>query len=523
MEEYKIRIDQEEAQLMQELSEVQSEMKKLAPDLVHKQMLEALEKEALNSISVALDISDLMEDRPEQNSIYHKDASILRDNKQHLNQRRENYDRTRMTGQEFMAGVKRIETGAKRPDGTAIHVDCYTGEPLTVGIVDDKYDHEHVISAKELSDSFFTGLFLSEEEIRDFANSDKNLKVTKAGINRSKGDSDFKEWLKKEHPGNPSVTNQEFYNIDPNIANKTYDEAHHELRKRIAIKAGERAASVAKSTAINVGGYALKKSLGELLKITIIELIKEFKEKCTDPLKERFYRVVKNIKSKLSGLVNTFKEAAMNNFVATIMDAVLNVFLDTTKKLFKIVRMLWKPILNAIKTIVSPSPQYSFTDKLLAASKIIGAALMGVLGVFLDELINSALCAIPGVAIVAPYVSPILSALIVGMTSAIILQGYDAYKKGMQLVEYKNKEGKIFYQLEKLSEKRALMAEYDCKIVQLTTLSVFAGTLNLYSECNNYIEESQKTISLNSASAKKHITDSRQTLNEIDVLLNTCK
>ena len=517
-----MRLDQEEALLMQELSEVQSEKEKLNPDLVHKQMLEALQKEALNSIATALDISDVLEDRPEVNSIYHKDASILSANKQQLNERRENYERSKLTGSEFMAGVKHIETGAKRPDGTAIHVDCYTGEELRVGNADDKYDHEHVISAKELSDSFFTGLFMSEDEIREFANSESNLKVTRAGINRSKADEDLKTWLKKEHPGSPGVTNQEYYNIDPKVADKTYKEAHRELKKRIALKAGERAASVAKSTAINVGGYALKKSLGELLKITIVELIHEFKEKCVDPLKDRFKRVIRRIKSQLSKLVTTFKEAALNNFVSTIIDAVLNIFLDTTKKLFKIVRMLWKPILNAIKTLVNKSSNVSFTDRLLAASKIIGAALVGVLGVFLDELINSALCSIPGVAVVAPYVSPILSALIVGMTSALILQGYDAYKKGRQLVEYKNKEGHIIYQLEQISERRVAQQGYKCKIVQLNTESVFVGTLSLYQQCNDFIEEKQQSIAISSNSAKKHIADSIDTLDEIDSILVKC-
>lgn len=518
-----VRLDDEEVQLMKELESLQTHIKELDPDMVHKQMLDALKTEALNSISTALDISDLMESRPETNSIYHKDVTILRDNKQHLNERRDDYVRSKMTGQEFMSGVKRIETSAKRPDGTAIHVDCYTGESLKVGNPDDKYDHEHVISAKELSESFFTGLFMSEKEIRDFANSDSNLKVTRAGINRSKGEDDLKVWLRKEHPGKPGVTNQEYYNIDPKIAEKTYDAAHQELRKRIAIKAGERAVSAAKATAINIGGYALKKSIGELLKITIVELVAEFREKRLDPLKTRIKRVVSKIKKQLGKLVSTFKEAAMNNFVATIMDAVLNVFLDTTKKLFKIVRMLWKPILNAIKTIVSPSSQYTFSDRLLAASKIIGAALVGVLGVFLDELINSALCSIPGVAIVAPYISPILSALIVGMTSALILQGYDAYKKGKQLVEYKNKEGRVICQLERISEKRASMAGFESEVIQLKTANIFAGTLTLYEQCESCIKEKRLSIHASSVSARKHIMESQNTNEEIDFIISQCK
>lgn len=523
MEDSTILLDKEEVELMQELNQLHSEMDKLNPDLIHKQMLEALQQEALNSIATALNISDVLERRPEKNSIYHDDMIILRDNKSALEKRRNNYVRAEITGKEFMAGVKRIETSAKNPDGTTIHVDCYTGEELKAGNVNDKYDHEHVIAAKELSESFFTGLFLNKEEIRNFANSESNLKVTRAGINRSKRDTDLKVWLAKEHPGKPGMTNAEFYNISPEIANKTYTEAHSELKKQIAIKAGERAVSMGKATAINVGGYALKQTLGELLKITIIELINEFKEKCLDPLKERISRVLKKIKSQLTRLWKTFKESALNNFVATIMDAVLNIFLDTTKKLFKIVRMLWKPILQAIKVIISPSSEYSFQEKLLSASKIIGAALVGVLGVFLNEIINTALCSIPGVAIVAPYISPILSALIVGMVSALILQGYDIYKKKKQIVEYKNKEGQIIYQLEQIAEKRTYIAGYESKVIQLETANIFSNTLLLYKQCDDHINNYESSIRKTSSKTWEEIKKTNTILDEIANLLNQNK
>lgn len=516
-------LDSEEVELLNELSQLNLEIEKLDPESMNKQLLEALQKEALNSIAVALDISDFLEKRPEKHSIYHNDVTILKDNKEALDKRKNKYVRSEITGKEFMAGVKRIETAAKKPDGTTIHVDCYTGETLTAGNVNDKYDHEHVIAAKELSESFFTGLFLNEKEIRDFANSDSNLKVTRSGINRSKGDIDLKIWLAKEHPGKPGVTNAEFYNINPDIANKTYKEAHSELRRQVAIKAGERALSMGKQTAINVGGYAIKQTLGELLKIMIVELIAEFKEKCLDPLKERISRVLLNIQKKLSNLWNTFQKSALNNFVVTIMDAILNLFLDTTKKLFKIVRMLWKPILQAIKVIIGPSSEYSFSEKLLSASKIIGAALMGVLGIFLDEVINAALSAIPGVAIVAPYVSPILSALIVGMTSALILQGYDLYKKGKQLVEYKNKKGQIIYKLEQIAENKAYITGYEAHVIQLQTANLFKDNLLLYKQCEDCIEDYENQYIDDSKIIENDIQASIDSSKETNELLKLCK
>lgn len=514
-------LDAEESALIEELTTLKEQMEQLNPDEVHRQLLEALEKEALNSISTALDISDLMEDRPNSNSIYHQDVEQLKNNASQRNERRSNYERSKMTGEEFMAGVKRIETEATNLDGSRIHVDCYTGENLVAGDVDDKYDHEHVISAKEISDSYFAGLFMSEEELREFANSDKNLKITRAGINRSKADEDLKSWLKKPHPGSDK-TNAEYYNIDPDVAEATYNEAHSELRKKIALKACERATSMAKTTAVNVGGYALKQTIGELLKITIKELIKEFKQKCVDPLKERFKRVIKGIKSQLKNLIKVFEESALNNFVSTLIDAVLNVFVNTTKKIFKIIRMLYKSILKAFKVLFSKDSEISFSDRLLAASKIIGAAMMGVLGVFLDELICSALSSIPGVAVIAPYISPILSALIMGMITALIMQGFSAYQKGKQYVDCKVREGQIIYRLECISESRVNNMTYQTKVIAAETLTVFKGVLTIYSNCLQHINEQL----LVSHELHKKITSTqkrtRDNINDIDEILEQC-
>ena len=88
LRDFTVRLDKEEVQLMKELDSVQEKISKLDPEQVHKQMLEALQQEAINSIAVALDISDVLEDRPESNSIFHKDVSLLKSNKKELDERK---------------------------------------------------------------------------------------------------------------------------------------------------------------------------------------------------------------------------------------------------------------------------------------------------------------------------------------------------------------------------------------------------------------------------------------------------
>ena len=180
------------------------------------------------------------------------------------------------------------------------------------------------------------------------------------------------------------------------------------------------------------------------------------------------------------------------------------------------------PILKAIKTLISPSSEVTFTERLLAASKIIGAALVGVLGVFLDEVINTAICTlpIPGAALVAPYVSPIISALIVGMISAMIIQGYDAYKKSRQLIEYKNREGHILYELEKIGCQRNIINGYNSRILLSQTHTFFTGVLDLYKVCEKEINERKQEIEGIMINTTKVLADAEATNEEIREILN---
>ena len=134
MEETFRRLDQEEVDLWKELEDIEAKKKELNPDIVHQQMLEALREEAINSIIVALNISDLLESRPDEGSLFNDDIAEIKNNKEALDKRREEYIRSQMTGDEFRNGVKRIEIGALNSNGSAVHIDCYTGEEIRVGV-----------------------------------------------------------------------------------------------------------------------------------------------------------------------------------------------------------------------------------------------------------------------------------------------------------------------------------------------------------------------------------------------------
>lgn len=61
MEQIKFDLNEEEARLFSELNSIQIEMQQCNPELINKQMLGELYKTSINSIAVALNISDFIE------------------------------------------------------------------------------------------------------------------------------------------------------------------------------------------------------------------------------------------------------------------------------------------------------------------------------------------------------------------------------------------------------------------------------------------------------------------------------
>lgn len=210
MEHIKFDLNDEEAKLLSELNSMQIEMQQCNPELINKQMLGELYKTSINSIALALNISDVIEPGSRQ---YATNLQDLRDRKAMTAKDWRNSNRFKT---KYNKSVKNIcEKAGKINGNRESFIDYHTGEKLVA--VEDDYQFDHVKSVGECKDDTLLGFFLSSEEIEDILNSDDNLAATDRYLNNIKDKKSWEEWEAWwDEPCNKdkTKTNAEYYNID---------------------------------------------------------------------------------------------------------------------------------------------------------------------------------------------------------------------------------------------------------------------------------------------------------------------
>ena len=268
MEHIKFDLNDEEAKLFSELNSMQIEMQQCNPELINQQMISELYKASINSIAVALNISDFIEPDSRQYATNLKD---LRDRKAMTSGDWRNSNRFKT---KYNKSVKNICEKAGKVNGNReSFIDYHTGEKLVA--VEDDYQFDHVKSVGECKDDTLLGFFLSSEEIEDILNSDDNLAATDRYLNNVKDKKSWEEWEAWwDEPCNKdkTKTNAEYYNIDKKRARERFEQSQEALNKVVK----EKIKSQAKQIGKQVGGFALKMTIFKFVKIVINEIIKEF-------------------------------------------------------------------------------------------------------------------------------------------------------------------------------------------------------------------------------------------------------
>lgn len=302
MEHIKFDLNDEEAKLLSELNSMQIEMQQCNPELINKQMLGELYKTSINSIALALNISDVIEPGSRQ---YATNLQDLRDRKAMTAKDWRNSNRFKT---KYNKSVKNIcEKAGKINGNRESFIDYHTGEKLVA--VEDDYQFDHVKSVGECKDDTLLGFFLSSEEIEDILNSDDNLAATDRYLNNIKDKKSWEEWEAWwDEPCNKdkTKTNAEYYNIDKKRARERFEQSKKALNKVVK----EKIKSQAKQIGKQVGGFALKMTIFKFVKIVINEIIKEFEKESTDKLADRMKKVGKRIFQRADELWVTFKDSA---------------------------------------------------------------------------------------------------------------------------------------------------------------------------------------------------------------------
>lgn len=147
----------------------------------------------------------------------------------------------------------------------------------------------------------------------------------------------------------------------------------------------------------------------------------------TDDVKRVMRNVWNKIKFKITHLWDEIKNGIMLGIVGNIANEILMAINDfifkTAKNIFRIIRLMWKSLYKALKTIFGS--ESSWGERLFEAIKILAAGTVGVFGMTLNELIEKWLSSFGPLAPIAPILADIIAGFLGGILSAVMLMMFD--------------------------------------------------------------------------------------------------
>ena len=295
---------------------------------------------------------------------------------------------------------------------------------------------DHTVSIKEQLNDIEMSTFFSKEEVKDFANSSKNLHDLDASANMSKGDKTMKEFLDSERNG---LKPDERFNIDRKQLEKDDREAREELHKRKqenkekAIQSGKKSR---RDEALKVSGKALKAALLQLLSEFLRELISKFISWLKD--KERnLSTFIEKIKEAIISFVNNLSNHLLNvgkSVVTMIASAIVGPVINTFLKAWIFIHLGWRSLKEAIDYLNNPdNKEKSVQIMMLEIGKIVVAGLSATGAIVLGETLGASLTAsFPVLAISIPLLGTIggligtfMGATLSGIIGAFVLKMID--------------------------------------------------------------------------------------------------
>ena len=322
---------------------------------------------------------------------------------------------------------------------------------------------DHTVSIKEQLNDIEMSTFFSKEEVKEFANSSKNLHDLDASANMSKGDKTMKEFLDSERNG---LKPEERFNIDRKQLEKDDREAREELHKRKqenkekAIQSGKKSR---RDEALKVSGKALKVAIFQLLSEFLKEIIKKFivwlgeKHKNFNSFLEKLKEAVSTFVSNLSKHILIVGQSILTMLVTSIFGTVGEVFL----KIWTFMKQGWSSLKDAIDYLNNPeNSSKNINIIILELGKIITSGIIVTGGLVLGETIGKSLIAIaPPLAVEIPILGSLASiigtfmgATVAGITGAFVLKMIDQQIVEKQIAELSS---------EKIDQKNEMLVIQD--------------------------------------------------------------
>ena len=310
---------------------------------------------------------------------------------------------------------------------------------------------DHTVSIKEQLNDIEMAAFFSKEQVKEFANSSKNLHDLDASANMSKGDKTMKEFLNSERNG---LKSEERFNIDRKQLEKDDQEAREELKNRkdenknIAIQSGKKSR---RNEALKVTGKALKAAVLQLLTEFLREIVKKFiswlgeKEKNFGTFITKVKEAISNFMSNLSHHVLGVGQSMVTMLATSIIGPVVGTFMQV----WTFIQQGWRSLTEAIDYLKNPENKNKSTSvKMLEIGKIIVAGVTAAGAIVLSSAIGATLLSIfPPLAVEIPLLGSLsgligtfMGATVAGIAGAFVLKLIDQRVVDKQIDELTNKK-----------------------------------------------------------------------------------
>lgn len=310
---------------------------------------------------------------------------------------------------------------------------------------------DHTVSIKEQLNDIEMAAFFSKEQVKEFANSSKNLHDLDASANMSKGDKTMKEFLNSERNG---LKSEERFNIDRKQLEKDDQEAREELKNRkdenknIAIQSGKKSR---RKEALKVTGKALKAAVLQLLTEFLREIVKKFiswlgeKEKNFGTFITKVKEAISNFMSNLSHHVLGVGQSMVTMLATSIIGPVVGTFMQV----WTFIQQGWRSLTEAIDYLKNPENKNKSTSvKMLEIGKIIVAGVTAAGAIVLSSAIGATLLSIfPPLAAEIPLLGSLsgligtfMGATVAGIAGAFVLKLIDQMIVDKQIDELTNKK-----------------------------------------------------------------------------------
>lgn len=310
---------------------------------------------------------------------------------------------------------------------------------------------DHTVSIKEQLNDIEMAAFFSKEQVKEFANSSKNLHDLDASANKSKNDKTMTEFLNSERNG---LKPEERFNIDRKQLEKDDKEAREELKNRkdenknIAIQSGKKSR---RKEALKVTGKALKAAVLQLLTEFLREIVKKFISWLGEKEKN-FGNFIAKVKEAITNFISNISHHVLGvgqSMVTMLATSIIGPVVGTFMQVWTFIQQGWRSPTEAIDYLKNPENKNKSTSvKMLEIGKIIVAGVTAAGAIVLSSAIGATLLSIfPPLGVEIPLIGSLsgligtfMGATVAGIAGAFVLKLIDQMIVDKQIDELTNKK-----------------------------------------------------------------------------------